>query len=111
MNASQCTDEFLDELSQQGDPEADAVAAAYLGEGPPQSFLHHVAASHRLPPEQQHPTVAGFLSAPAPPPPPWVNEELLAAGSRFFDQWGVERGLGLLCFSLPSGYAAAAAAH
>ena len=112
MEAAQCTAQFLDELSRQGDPEADAIAVQYLEErqlGTAHLF-RDVVAAHHVPPERQDATLAAYLNEPAPLPA-WASNEKLAAGSRFFAQWEPELGLGLLCFSLPVGYAAASFAQ
>jgi hypothetical protein len=112
VEPTQCTDEFLDELSRQGDRDADTVAVRYLQERhhEPARFFRDVVASHHLPPEQQDPALASYLREPAPLPH-WASTDRLAAGSRFFAQWEPELGLGLLCFSLPMGYAAASFAQ
>ncbi len=108
LSASDCTDKLLDDLMHLGDEPADQVARSYLDEvdGGPGALVAKVARYHHLPHEQRDPKVREFIHAPGPLPS-WADPDRLANGARFFDDWGVELGLGLLCFSLPAGYAAA----
>jgi mpaB/rubber oxygenase-like protein len=108
----QCTDQCLEELSGQGDEEADPVAIKYLKDrrAEPAHLFRAAAAIHYLPPEAQDADLAAYLNKPSPLPT-WACRTKLAAGSQFFADWMPEIGLGLLCFSLPTGYAAASFAQ
>ena len=112
MELIQCTDQCLEELSRQGDEEADQVAVKYLQDRKvePAHLFRAAAATHYLPPEAQDADLAAYLNKPAPLPT-WACRTKLAAGCQFFADWTPEIGLGLLCFSLPAGYAAASFAQ
>ncbi len=112
MEPIQCTDQLLDQLSREGDAEADPVAVRYLEEQQrePARLMGDLVTLYHLPPQQRANSLAHYLDA-ATPLPDWADKEQLAAGCRFFAQWEPELGLGLLCFSLPAGYAAASFAQ
>src|SRR5258708_22684821 len=112
MEPIQCTDQLLDQLSREGDAEADPVAVRYLEEEQrePARLMGDLVTLYHLPPQQRANSLAHYLDA-ATPLPDWADKEQLAAGCRFFAQWEPELGLGLLCFSLPARDAAASFAQ
>jgi hypothetical protein len=113
MDRSKWTTALLDELQHQGDERADRVARRYYEavEGHPARLFRGIV---------HGPTATGaadaaeilddYYSEPAELPD-WADEAKLAAGARFFHEWGLEIGLGLFCYGLPIGYAAERTAH
>jgi len=110
--ASRWTDALLDELSHQGDPEADAVIAAHVEATAvePRQLLSNLARHLHLPPEQRSPPVEAYL-AEQPPWPAWVDPVKLHRSADFFDQNGLLIGTALFCASLPEAYAGARGAR
>jgi len=110
--ASRWTDALLDELSHQGDPEADAVIAAHVEATAvePRQLLSNLARHLHLPPEQRSPPVEAYL-AEQPPWPAWVDPVKLHRSADFFGQNGLLIGTALFCASLPEAYAGARGAR
>jgi hypothetical protein len=101
------TNAWLDSLSGEGDPEADAVIAAHAAWGErvvPGDLVKHVAAHLRLPSELQSPAVKEYLDA-TPRPSIVPDPILMERGRRFFAEYSLEIGSALFCGSLPEAYA------
>jgi hypothetical protein len=98
------TDSFLDALRQEGDPEADAVVAAYFTErgGEDPSGLFRATMTRQT--EDALPSVMAYL-AHRPEPPDWLDPKLVAAGQERFARWGSHVFTALYGASLPSAYA------
>jgi hypothetical protein len=118
-SAGRFTDDFLDELRQLGDLEADEVVAAYLQsavldvDGDGIDDLHQrpvrlMRGMLSLPVgSDRHPhRVQEFLHRPIELPS-WTSTEQIAAGQDVFWTYAPQLGLGLWLASIPSGYAGA----
>src|ERR1700690_238771 len=105
--ANALTDALLDEMSRQGDPEADRVIAEHAAQSEvlvAADLVRHVAAHLRMEPGQRSEAVQDYLAA-TPPLPAWTDPELMARGASFFADHTLEIGSALFCGSLPEGYA------
>ena len=111
MDAVKWTDELLSDLSKEGDEHADEVAEKHyeaVGGKPAQLFRGIVTAAEG---NGDAAEVLTAYYAEKAPLPDWADTHRLEAGAQFFHEWGLEIGLGLFCFGLPIGYAAARTAH
>src|SRR4051812_40755891 len=103
------TDEFFDELAQQGDPVADAVIAAHAATVPgaaPRELVVNIAHHLVLPPEQRSAPIQDYLET-VDPLPPWVDHTKLRRSQDFFDENGLVIGTALFCAALPEAYSGA----
>jgi hypothetical protein len=104
-------DAHLDALRQVGDPPADAVMQAVVGDGP--DAIHRATAQllqlvgdDLPPPGTLDPALEAFLDSTYALPE-WADPALIERGQRLFEQWGPQIVLSLFCASLPAAYAAA----
>jgi mpaB/rubber oxygenase-like protein len=99
---------WLDGLSAQGDPDADAVIEAHASEYPdlaPADTVKHVAAHLQLPEERRSPAVTRYL-AERPYKTLSADESArMDRAQRFFADHALEIGAALFCASLPESYA------
>lgn len=94
----------LDQLRHRGDPAADEVAAAYLDGDPGEMFAGVVAARYAGSAGTVDRRLAAWFDH-APGLPKWADEKRLQQGADFFEEWGIQLGLGLFLSSLPLAYA------
>ncbi|MDX2380276.1 MAG: oxygenase MpaB family protein [Acidimicrobiia bacterium] len=96
-------DAKLDELREQGDPEADDLAGHYL-DRPPTDMFSGIMAARYGGTSMVDPHVAEWMEN-GPDLPDWADRDRLANGAEFFAQHGIQLGLGLFLSSLPLAYA------
>jgi hypothetical protein len=100
----------LDALRLVGDPPADDVMQAIVGEGraaltAATTYLKSLVDSGSPPPGTANPALERFL-ADTYELPSWADPDLIARGQACFKDWGPQIILSLFCASLPSAYAA-----
>lgn len=96
-------EELLFKLKYQVDPEADALADHYL-DRPPHELFHAVLGVNHSTGDTADERVAAWLNR-RPELPDFADSNRLDNGVRFFQEWGVELGIGLFLSSLPLAYA------
>ncbi len=101
-------DATLETMRQVGDPEADAVAVALMGDLDPGDHAGTVLTLRsiaRADPADADGPVTAFLNE-RPPLPTWCDPRQMEVARNFFEEWWLVIGSTLLCASLPAGYAA-----
>jgi len=96
----------LDEMSNTGDPEADALVQAYLAaSGVTSPALMADMVRHKaLPPDEDFPAIAEYLAA-RPALPGWVDGDAVQRCERLFGDDGPAMGWAMFCVSFPASYA------
>lgn len=103
---SRWTDQYLDELSARGDPEADAVIEDLMKDGDVQSasnVLQTLIRNTQPPPGELPDSVRSYL-LDARALPSWADPDLIRRGEGVFSQHGLQIGLALWCSALGEGY-------
>lgn len=99
----------LQVLRFRGDPAADEIARHYLDGDANELFTGIVAAKYaEASSEGDDPLAADPLATwfgERPPLPDWADDAVLRRGVEFFEEWGIQLGLGLFLSSLPLAYA------
>ncbi len=108
-------DAALDAWRQQGDAPADAAVAAYFAStrqpaASPGGLFGLLVTHLRVPPEDQIPEIADFLTTQSRLPA-WADPARVARGQQFFSDWLLHQFTALYLASLPNAYAAAKGAH
>ena len=93
----------LDELREQGDPEADELASHYL-DRPATDMFSGVMAARYGGTSMVDPHVAEWMDD-RPGLPEWADDDRVKNGAEFFGRFGIEFGVGLFLSSLPLAYA------
>jgi ER-bound oxygenase mpaB/B'/Rubber oxygenase, catalytic domain len=107
--SSRWTDELLDDMREQGDPEADAVIEAVFKHGNPNAIndvMRKLVSNDQPDPKNLPQEVADYLSKNMTLPP-WAEPAKIKRGQQLFEARGLEISVCLFCASLPSAYAAA----
>lgn len=106
---SRWTDELLNGMREQGDPEADDVMEAVLKHGSADAInavMRTLVSNDQLVPGTLPQDIEDYL-AQNMTLPAWADAAKIERGQRLFEAWGLEISLCLFCASLPSAYAAA----